>query len=209
MTFDGIIGRRGITEIMHFTTNCGLLGILDSSACKPRLRLNDNQRLEFILHLNTPRVMDQEWGDYLNLSISRLNQNLFDISSIQWHPSACWRILCFDVEILKHEGVVFVTTNNIYPSAQRGNGPDALEALFAPLIYGRYRAQIRRTVDMPLFFTTCEQAEVLYPEGLSTDYLRRIYVLNGDDQDDVSAQLSITRHDHVPVIIDPSKFGDT
>jgi hypothetical protein len=50
---------------------------------------------------------------------------------------------------------------------------------------------------------TCPQAEVLYPDELSTTYLRTIYVSEPEHADVVSAQLAIFPHEGVRVVVDP------
>ena len=208
MTIQEIIQNRDIKEILHFTTHLGLVGVLDSRAVKSRAKLKNDQRLEHILRLNTRKVMDSDWIDYVNLSISRINGNLFDISSLQWHLDVWWCILSFDPIILTHEGVYFVTTNNIYQQhLKRGRGSDALEVMFAPVVKSRYGTQVSRTLNTPAFFTTCSQAEVLYPGELSTEYLTRVYVRNEEDQDDVYGQIRGLCHQPIEVIVSQEKFN--
>lgn len=185
-----VVDNRRITEILHFTTNEGLVGILDSKSLKSRARLDDEKRLEFILKKNTPKVLDHAWVDYVNFSISRINSSLYNISSSCWHRDANWRILAFDPSIIMHEGVFFVTTNNAYPSAIRGTGKDGLDRLFGSCIVGRYRSIIHRDEATPLNHTTDFQAEVLYPEEVSTNYLNKIYVASAEEADDVSGLIS-------------------
>jgi hypothetical protein len=202
MTIQEVVKKRGIREILHFTTNHGLLGILASGKVKSRKRLKNDEQLEFILKENTPIVKDPKWIDYVNLSISRINRNLYEISSNRWHPELWWCILSFDPKILAYSGVHFVTTNNIYPAAIRGQGGDALENLFAPLVQGRYNDRIMRPPDLPLCCPTCRQAEVLYPGELSTEYLQRIYVENCENQDDAFAQFSALGHREISIVVD-------
>src|SRR5207302_1531029 len=109
---------------------------------------------------------DRAWSGHANLSLSRVNPSFFSISR-KWHEleNVWWCILSFDPEILTHEGVVFVTTNNIWTGVRRGKGADALEALFAASIY-RYATKppAVRAPECPANYTTCEEAEVLYPQ---------------------------------------------
>lgn len=209
MTIEEIIEYRGIEEILHYTTHLGMIGILDSKAVKSRFRLNHNQRLEYILKLNTPIVRDTNWIDYVNLSISRINTHLFNISSGRWHPNVWWCILSFDPAILTHEGVYFTTTNNVYHSTvRRGRDSAALEAMFAPVVpWGYYGSKRTRKSNMPDSYPTCEQAEVLYPRELSTDFLQRIYVAEGEEVDEVNAQIAAVNHPVVSVSVNLEKFG--
>ena len=211
MSIQDVIAGRGITEVFHFTTNKGLLGILDARSLKSRARLKDNQRLEFILNLNTPIVKDPEWEDFANLSISRINSTLYQISSERWHADSnvWWCVLAFDPIIMTHEHVTFTTTNNIYPSTKRGQGNEAFERLFAPTVLGRYSTRNIRHDGMPDSYTTCEQAEVLYPGEISTEYLKCIYVSTVEDQDDVRGQLLAVNHPPVEVVVNPRIFGNS
>jgi hypothetical protein len=161
------------------------------------------------LKLNANRRLDTAWLDYVNLFISHINSALYDISSEKWHPQVRWRILSFDPIILTHEGVYFTTTNNIYPRVVRGRRGQGLEALFAPRVISRYDSVIRRDLTTPDCCPTCVQAEVLYPQKLSTDYLKKIYVITGEEQDDVYGQISALHHREVAVEINPQAFRET
>lgn len=206
MSIEKIIAKRGITEVVHFTTHLGLTGILHHEALKARASLNADQTLEFILKLNTSKIFDAPWKGYVNLSISRINKALFGYSE-NWHPNESWRILSFDPTILTHEGVNFVTTNNAYwQHLQRGAGAESLEALFADEVHGVYGKPIRRVEGMPNSWTTDVQAEVLYPDSVSTKFLKAIYVRAGQDADDVAGLRAALQHPEVPINIAPEKF---
>jgi hypothetical protein len=207
MTVQDILERRQIEEVLHFTTHLGLVGILDARVVKSRKRLREDQRLEFILKLNTPFVKDPAWVDYVNLSLTRINSTLFNISADAWHPEVWWCILSFDPIILTHEGVYFVTTNNVYPSAIRSQGSEGLGALFAPIVHGRYSKEMRRSPDMAASLPTDEQAEALYPGELRTDHLRCIYVAKEEHQDEVHGQLLALDHPQVNVNINRNIFA--
>ena len=101
----------------------------------------------------------------------------------------------------------YTSTNNIYPSVLRGRHGKGLEALFAPRVISRYGSVITRDSTTPDCCPTCVQAEVLYPQKLSTDYLKKIYVITGEEQDDVNGQISALRHREVIVEINPRAFG--
>ena len=208
MTVARAVRERQIGEVLHFTTNKGLLGILASRAIKARSRLESDKMLEFILLRNAAFRKDQAWLDYVNLSISRINSQFFSASGL-WHRhrQVWWCVLSLDPVILTHPGVVFATTNNIYPSAERGEGGTSLLRLFSPQVVGRYGSLIRRRDGMPDCYTTCEQAEVLYPGEVSTEYLRTIYVVQHDDADDVHGQIEAVGHRRVDVVVHPGKFS--
>jgi hypothetical protein len=210
MTVEDIVRRRGITEILHFTTNLGLVGILDSRFLKSRQRIENDQRLEHIFSPNAAfREKDADWLDYVNLSISRVNSKFFAISKNHWHRDRdlWWCVLSFEPIILTHEGVYFTTTNNIYTGVQRGIGPAALEAMFAKNITRWTGYTVVRDPALPAQFPTCEQAEVLYPREVSSTCLQRVYVSRDEDADEVYGQVEALNHSKFPVTVFPKMFG--
>jgi hypothetical protein len=209
VTVEEVVRARGITEVVHFTTHQGLLGILHSGFVKPRKDLPDDVELEHIYLPNSVYRKDIPWLGYVNLSISRINLHFFG-HSCRWHRESdlWWCILAFDPQILSRAGVVFTTTNNIYTGVVRGENGPGLEALFAPRIVRWSRnVQVRSALTEPNQ-TTCEQAEVLYPGNLSIKHLNRIYVENEQDEDEVYAQLSLVRRTKIDVKIAPSRFKE-
>ncbi len=113
-------------------------------------------------------------------------------------------ILNFGSDILGDPGVVFCTTNNIYPAARRWGGIYGFERLFAPSVAGWYGSLTERN-DKPPDLTTDPQAEVLYPFELPLTHLHQITVGDDDGYEAVIAALS-----HFPneprVEIDPEAF---
>ena len=184
MTIEDIIKKRNIEDILHFTTNSGLTGVLASKYVLSRARLRKDQYLEHIVYYNCDnRARDKEWLDYINLSITTANLNLFDISRGKWHSNmdGWWCMLSFSPEILTHPGVYFATTNNIYPSVKRKMGAEGLNDLFAERVQ-RWSGNVAiRDHDLPANQPTCNQAEVLYPGKLSIKYLKHVYFENEDD----------------------------
>jgi hypothetical protein len=189
-----VVEQRKITELLHFTTNCGVLGMFALGAILSRERLPKEKYLEHVYQPNSPVRKDPDWIDYVSLSISRVNTRFFGQSQ-NWHRATetWWAIVSLDPCILAEDGAVFVTTNNIFPSRIRGKGESGLEALFAPTVRGYYGAESKRTPDMPDSWTTDVAAEVLYPQRIPTDYLRRVYVVNDDHGDLVASQYDILR----------------
>ena len=208
MTIAEIVERRGITEVVHFTTGRGLTGVLDTKAVLSRARVKAEERLEYIIQLNCPTVLDEAWEDFVNLSVTRINRSLFKSSSRKWHPDHSWALLAFDPVILEHKGVVFTTTNNAYANVvKRASGPEGLEALFAKRIpWGYYGSICTRGRDMTDNLATDEQAEVLYPESVSTEFLQTIYVAEHTHADAVCAQLALVGHREVTVMVDPTRL---
>lgn len=214
MTVAQIIADRGIEEVLHFTTNRGLVGILASGAVKSRDRLPKDKYLAHVYSPNCETRKDVDWLDYVNLSITRVNTRLLSISSGRWHvgEDVWWCILAFDPLILTHDDVHFATTNNFYSGVSRAAGPRGLEALFGPRIVqffsgGKASQVVTRVAAMQPDQPTCEQAEVLYPGELSCEYLRRIYVQEEAHADVVAGQCALFSRSDVAVVIKRGAFN--
>ena len=181
--------KRGITDVVHFTTTTGALGILASGAVKSRERLPEDKYLEQVYKPNAPFRKDVKWLDYVNLSIQRINDWMFG-SSERWHhdEDVSWVTLSFNPEILSHPGVVFTTTNNIYPRCKRSEGLEGFSQMFSDLVAGRYNSQHVRANKLDSW-TTDRQAEVLYPGELSIEHLQRIDVQTEDGWDRIHGMM--------------------
>lgn len=211
------IEERDIKEVLHFTTNRGVVGTLALRSLLSRRRLPEEAYLEHVLHPNAlvrPEASvyfdkSADWLDYVNLSISQINRRFFDVSE-RWHKNSdvWWAILAFDPAIMTHDGVHFATTNNGYPYCQRAPGEAGFEALFSPRVQRKLDWWVVRG-RRPEFLPTCEQAEVLYPHQVSTDFLRRIYVRREDDVDSITGWLRELGHRGVDVVLEPTKFLGT
>ncbi len=208
MTIAEIIDQRRIAEVLHYTTNHGLVGILATSAVKPRERLPEEKYLEHVYHPACKVRRDAAWFGYVNLSISRINASLFGIASGKWHRNrdVWWCVLGFDPVILTHAGVVFTTTNNMYSGVIREQGAAGLGRLFGQRIHRYESHYVNRPKNLPDRFPTCAQAEALYPGDLSTQHLRNIFVATEDHYDTVFAQCAALAHDSVPIMIRPKAF---
>lgn len=210
MTIQNIIADRRIEEVLHFTTNRGLTGILASSAVMPRKRLPEDKRLEYILTYNCPdRSRDVRWHDYVNLSVTEVNLHLFGISKGKWHSGTenWWCIVCFSPVVLEHSGVYFTTTNNIYTGVRRADGPTGLENMFADRVSRWQGNVVSREPSSPANQPTCNQAEVLYPGDLSLQYLEHVYVENEDNAASVESMADV--FDGIPdfdCIVSPELF---
>lgn len=208
MTIRDVIERRRIREVLHFTTNRGLLGILHTSGVLSKARLGEEQQLEYIFQSNTAFRKDTAWLDYVNLSISSINSGFFEISSNRWHKGKdlWWCIVSFSPDILMHPQVHFATTNNMYSGVQQALGEGGLEHLFAPRVVQWHSSIVTRLSELPNHFPTCEQAEVLYPKMVSTEHLRAVYVRSDHEADEISGQVAVTAHPPIQIIVDPSRF---
>lgn len=219
MTIEGEIKERGILEVLHFTTNRGATGVFHNRFLMARPRLNADQYLRHVLQLNWENRPEEDeffdksenWINFVNLSISEINARLFRLSRDR-HTAAglWWCILSFDPEIMTHNGVWFATTNNGYDACIRGNGQVGLQSLFAQRVqrkvnglYGPWNAsRVGRSSELP----TCEQAEVLYPDQLSLEYLRKIYVVENEHHDMIAGLLVDFGYENVDVLVQPDKF---
>lgn len=192
MSVADVIAGRGIAEILHFTTNTGLLGMLASGEIQSRERLPKEKYLERVYRPNAKFRKDPAWVDYVNLSISRINTEFFEHTS-RWHRDrdVWWCVVAVDPVILTHEGVYFATTNNMYSGVRQRPGEEGLEALFAPRVKRWNNNVVERPEGLPAALTTCHQAEVLYPKGVPSEYFRGIYVATGEHADIVGTQSDI------------------
>jgi hypothetical protein len=214
------IEQREISEILHFSTNRGIIGALHNRHLLSRPLLNEDYYLRHVLKLNAsvrPEESEyfdksEDWIRFINLSISEINKRFLDVSR-KWHNNVdvWWCILAFEPLILIHEGVRFATTNNGYDQCQRGQSEYGFEALFAPTICRKahgYNGQSWTVLRQgrPNNLTTCEQAEVLYPERLSLDYLRTVYVEENEHHDMVMGWLRDFNYVNINVVVQPEKF---
>lgn len=219
MSLQAEIAARGISEVLHFTTNCGVIGSLASGSLLSRPLLGEDAYLRHVLQLNSAvrpeeaALFDktEDWLRFVNLSISEINSRFLDVSR-RWHTNSdvWWCILSFSSDVMAHEGVWFATTNNSYDQCQRGNGETGFAALFAPLVRRKAAGyngpwSVARGARED-FLPTCEQAEVLYPEKLSLDYLKTVYVEQEAHHDMVAGWLQDFDFSSVSVAVQPQKF---
>ena len=222
MRLQSAIEGRDISEVVHFTTNRGLVGILKSGhlLSRPFLNMKETKYLRYVIKLNAsirPEEFSffdksENWIRFVNLSISEINKRFFDVSR-KWHnnENIWWCILAFDPLIMLHEGVRFTTTNNSYDQCYRSQGIAGFEAMFAPTVSRKAKGVDGNPwlVDRgsrPIHLPTCEQAEVLYPERLCLDYLIKVYVGDGNRRDIVIGWLRDFEFDDIPVVVKPEKF---
>ena len=202
------IAERGIDSVVHFTTNRGALGVLASRSLKARKRLNEDEQLKHIFQANAATRKDAAWLDYVNLSLSQINESFFAASG-NWHreKNFWWCILSFDPQIMTHEGVVFAMTNNMYSGVVRQAGEAGFEQMFSQRTTRWLGNVVLRPHGAASHLTTCGQAEVLYPGEVSTDYLQRIFVKSESDGDELAAQMSVVGHREVEIVVRPQLFG--
>lgn len=199
--------QRGVEDVLHFTTVSGAIGILAAQTVKSRKQLRKNQYLEHVYRPNADVRKDVAWLDYVNLSISRINDWMFG-TSVHWHRDKDnpWVVFAFSVELLGEPGVVFTTTNNIYPACKRAEGLDGFNQLFAEQVRGRY-GDVHLRTGKQLNWPTDRQAEVLCPGEVPCEFLRRIDVQDEETIDAIAGALAVLElKQEVPVQHAPEVF---
>ena len=196
----------GVSEVLHYTSQRGVMGTVMKKALLSREQVENDPDIAFIFEGVWERK-DPEWVDYISLSLTRINLDLYRRSRKRF-PDYWWAILSFDVEILDHEGVWFTTTNNTYPVCQRGQGQDGLQAMFGPEVpWGRRGSVKSRWTGMPDAWTTCQTAEVLYPRQIDLDHLRQIYVPGAQHRRLVQAWAEVYEAGELPIKVDIAPFS--
>lgn len=214
MDIEQFIFEKGISEILHFTTERGLTGCAGTGLVLSRKALNEEQFLSYIASpVSSERKeaqdtfnKDEDWLDYINLSISEINTSYYNAAR-NWFrgEDRWWCIMAFDPIILTHPKVYFTTTNNIYTSVIRTPGCAGLQSMFVETIT-RWRGKTVSRNGRQQRLTTCEQAEVLYPNPLDMKFLRSVYVQNQEQAASIHGTLRSFGFLSVNVIICPEKF---
>jgi hypothetical protein len=198
---------RGITEVLHFTTQKGVLGAIRKQALLSRVQVQDDPDLAFIFTAVWPR-RDPDWVDYVSLSLDQINRSLYAKAQHNM-PELWWAILSFTPAILDHDGVIFTTTNNVYDEVcQRAPGVTGFEAMFQPSVPWGYRGSVKRrwaghSANRP----TDEQAEVLYPKQIGLEHLQALYVPEDQHRRLVLAWCEVMGQDELPVVVRPDLFA--
>lgn len=203
MTIAHYAERHGLEEVVHFTTNKGLLGIAFTEAVVPRQQLRREEMLEFILQINAATRLDAPWFNHVSMSLNDINRRFFEVSARHWHPDLWWAILSFDPAILSDDGVTFVNTNNGWRGGVvRRQGLEGLRMIYETDVnHGGAWGSHAATGTAP----TCPQAEVLYPGRLALNHLRRVYVRDQDNYREACSLLTFLGRE-VPVEIDRERF---
>lgn len=202
-----VASERGIREVLHFTTEKGLLGCLRKGALLSRKRVQDDPDLAFIFTRVWPR-RDLEWIDHVSMSLTRINRGLYSKAARNL-PELWWGILSFSVELLDDPDVVFTTTNNAYHEVcERAEGVDGLQAMFKQRIpWGYFGSVKHRGSSRPRNLPTDLQAEVLYPGEVPLGFLSAIYVPEEQHRRLVLAWCEVLGQDEPTVEVRPDLFG--
>ena len=201
-----VVTDLGIEEILHFTTEKGVLGALQEGKLLSRERVQGNPDLAFIFTGVWPR-RDPEWLDHVSLSLTKINKGLYRKAAANL-PELWWAILSFQAEILDHPGVVFTTTNNVYEEVcERAEGAAGLRAMFGDQIpWGYYGSVKTRQASCPENQPTDSQAEVLYPQSISLEHLQRLYVPEDQHRSLVLAWCDVLEKPAPPILVAPDLF---
>lgn len=221
MSLEQAVANHSVTEVVHFTTNRGLVGSLAGRSLLSRPLLREDDYLRHVLQLNSETRPEEsayfdkseDWLRFVNLSVSEINRRFLE-ASFRWHDDGdlWWCILAFEPEIITHDGVWFTTTNNGYDQCQRGQGEEGFEAMFAPSVSRKACGVNGRPWNVSrhgrgAHLPTCEQAEVLYPEQLSLDHLQQVYVQQDEHHDTAVGWLNEFGYPDVTVSVSNSKFA--
>jgi hypothetical protein len=198
--------ERGISQVLHYTSNKGMMGLICRGALLSRQRVADDPELAFIFQNIWP-VKAPRWVDHISMSISQINLDLFQRSRSNY-PQFWWAVLSFTPDILDGDGVWFTTTNNAYEdTCERGQGLEGFEAMFADRIsYGYYGSVAHRAASRSDALATHRAAEVLYPGELTFEHLQAVYVLEAQHRRLIGAWCSAYGYPQMPVEINPDAF---
>jgi ssDNA thymidine ADP-ribosyltransferase, DarT len=167
--------ERGVTEILHYTSERGVMGSVMKGELLSREQVENDDDVAFIFEGIWERK-DPDWVDYISLSVSRINADLYRRSRKNF-PDYWWAVLSFDVAILDHDDVWFTTTNNSHPPCERGQRIEGFEAMFgSPIEWGWYGTKKWRNATCPDAWPTDRAAEVLYPTRIPLSFLQKVYV---------------------------------
>lgn len=94
----------------------------------------------------------------------------------------------------------------MYTGVKRADGLQGLKALYRSPVTQWEGKLVYRTADMKSSWPTCRQAEVLYPNEVTLQYLRTVYVLEDEHADEVHGWLKTFNHFGINVVVRPEAF---
>ena len=194
---------RGVDQLLHYTTQKGVHGTIASHAILSRAQLDDEDYLVHIREPVWPRK-DPRWINHISLSVTTINDLLFSQSRYHY-PHLWWAVFAIDPAILDDEGVVFTTTNNIFPAVNRAPGVDGFESMFAKEVEGRWGA-ISTRAGVGDAQPTDRAAEVLYPARIGSGHIQAVYVLEPDHRNLILAWCEALGHPDLAVEVRPNVF---
>jgi hypothetical protein len=198
---------RGITEVLHYTSEKGVMGSIIVDALLPRAQVETNEEVAFIYEGVWDRSRDMDWIGHTSMSVTKVNTDLFRRS--RWnHPQWWWAIMSFPVDILDDPDVVFTTTNNAYTeTCQRSSGLDGFTAMFAEAVpWGYFDTVARRGPGFPLALPTHNAAEILYPDALPLSQLSALYLPDPTNLSLIRTWCEIYGRDPLNIVVRPNLF---
>jgi hypothetical protein len=196
--------RRGVSELLHYTTQKGVHGTIAKGALLSRAQLDGEEYLAHIREPVWPRK-DPQWVNHISLSVTSTNALLFAQSRYHY-PTLWWAVFAVSPEILDDADVVFTTTNNIFPYVKRDVGVVGFEAMFADPVVGRY-ATVQTRAGLDTAQPTDRAAEVLYPGRISTNHVQTIYVIEPHHRHVILAWCEAHDHADLAVEVRPDVFA--
>jgi hypothetical protein len=94
----------------------------------------------------------------------------------------------------------------MYSGVRRQKGVPGFEAMFAPRIVRWTGEVVTRPQVHPDSFTTCNQAEALYPGEIPLPFIQHIYAPSEDVADAIHGMYAALHMDPLPVQVSPEKF---
>jgi hypothetical protein len=207
MTVAEVARSRGISEVLHYTSSKGVMGSVIVDALLARQQVEQNESVRFIYEGVWERSRDIDWIDYISMSLTEINSDLF-ARSRRNHPDWWWAVMSFPPGILDDDGVVFTTTNNAYTeTCVRGPGLAGFEAMFADAVpWGHYGSVARRYAGLAESIPTHDAAEVLYPTALPLARLQALYLRDESKISLINSWCEIYERPALPIQIAPAIF---
>jgi hypothetical protein len=210
MNIDQCLDERGVSKVLHFTTNLGIVGIINNGGIISRKALGTSEKANYIKLLNCPTWKTPDWEDHISLSIERINKG-FWAKSVGWHEKEplFWVILEIDPSVLSHPGLSFSTTNSAYDTAIIEPGTAGLVKLYGHTVLDRnwngHQYKSQRHAGMPSAEPTSVQAEVLYPKSLPVSFIRWIHARTEEDANNLAGYTYALNSD-LEIKVSPSMF---
>ena len=196
--------RRDVRQLLHYTTQKGIHGTIASAALLSRAQLEEEEYLALIREAVWPR-RDAPWIDHISLSVTTINDTLFGQSRAHF-SHLWWAVIAVSPAVLDDDGVVFTTTNNIFPSVKRGKGTAGFEAMFADEVVGRWGV-VRTRGGLPDRSQPTAPPRVLYPQRIETGHIQAIYVMEPDHKNMILGWCAALDHPDIAVEVRPDAFG--
>lgn len=207
MTLADAAASRDISEVLHYTSEKGVMGSIIVGSLLSREAVERTEEVAYIYEGVWDRSRDIEWIGHISMSLTEINVDLFSRSRRN-HPHWWWAIMSFPPRILDADGVVFTTTNNAYPATcLRGEGLDGFEAMFArKVLWGHYDTPAYRPDAYPDNLPTHNAAEILYPDAIPLSDLQALYLPDERYRSLVDTWCEIYGRASLPIVVDPARF---